>query len=64
MQVVASVDFSATSAREKLSTWGIDPASDSCQINIDLWLKNRQVRPNGSLVVSKLLTQSPRTWYQ
>ncbi|KAG6047789.1 hypothetical protein E4U17_007376 [Claviceps sp. LM77 group G4] len=42
MQVVASVDFSATSAREKLSTWAIDPASDSCQINIDLWLKNNQ----------------------
>ncbi|KAG6010194.1 hypothetical protein E4U21_007671 [Claviceps maximensis] len=42
MQVVASVDFSAPSAREKLGNWGFDIESESRQPDIDLWLQRDQ----------------------
>ncbi|GAB0145551.1 hypothetical protein EsHS_00005979 [Epichloe bromicola] len=45
IQVVASVNFSVTSARDKLSSWGFEISSNSRPTDIDVWLQNDQVFP-------------------
>ncbi|KAG5978521.1 hypothetical protein E4U55_006128 [Claviceps digitariae] len=58
IQVVASVDFSAASAREKLCSWGFDIASESRPSDIDLWLQRDQIG-----CVSAILSELRRKSY-
>ncbi|KAG6016216.1 hypothetical protein E4U43_004043 [Claviceps pusilla] len=58
IQVVASVDFSALSTREKLRTWGFDIASESGLTDIDLWVQRDQIG-----CVSAILSELRRKSY-
>ncbi|KAG5953360.1 hypothetical protein E4U53_005836 [Claviceps sorghi] len=58
IQVVASVDFSASSAREKLCSWGFDLASELHQPGVDLCLQRDQIG-----CVSAILSEFRRQSY-